>query len=350
MRNIAAAAIAVLGLGAMPAQAQPAGEPVSDISTLVHANSWPGPDQLRGAGPAGSAEGWLTPADIPGAILASAEGKSAGPRFQITLAQVGIEVTVEADDSVSDCRGTYGQSDLAPQLCALIRERGRFRHALSVGGMPVRGVVQLTVQYSINGEGGNTGLPPAPMSFSRWPVLSYRDRVQIVTQPDWRRFSKVRDGRATAIELGFRSGVVDRCVVLRPSGDAALDRATCAAAKTGIYRLDPDSSYQSLPMIVRWRRDGAVANLPVRAESQRPGPANGQALVVTGVAGTAGASARVDLSVTGAVTRCWIATSAGSDAADIAMCRALTAARFDPARDVFDEPFESTYFAQVRFE
>jgi len=54
----------------------------------------------------------------------------------------------------------------------------------------------------------------------------------------------------------------------------------------------------------------------------------------------------VDVSATGRVTRCRIRTSAGTDAGDADICRRITKAKFDPARDPQGKkvPAQNAYF------
>ncbi|WP_447725371.1 TonB family protein [Sphingomonas koreensis] len=329
---------------ACQAQAQES-DPGSIVRTYI-AYGGTSRDELRTAGPASDPNNWLTAADVPESIRAEAAGKVAGAWHQNTLAQIGLDLTVEADDRVSDCRGTFGRTDLAPQLCTLLRQRGKFLHALTLDGVAVRREASITVQYSLNGANSNVGLPPAPPG-PPWPVFSYSDGVTIASEPEWRRFARNRDGRSTAVSVAFRNGTIADCQVIKPSGSGKLDKAACAAAQTGKYNADPADRYQSLPMLVSWSRDGATVRLPVRKKWERA--AAGSDLIVRGVKG-APAAASLDISETGAVTRCRVAQSSGSDEADMAMCRAMLATRFQPARDVFDGPMAGGIRAEVRFE
>lgn len=345
-----AASAAALMLCQAPAGAQPATGGPDSIQTFVAVGGPPRAGEMRSAGTAGDASKWLTPADIPDSVRAAAQGKSAGPRYQIVLAQVGLDFDVGVDDSVSNCRARHGDVELVPKLCALILERGRFQHALTDDGIPRPGVASVVVQYSLSGPGGHVGLPPAPMAVSTWPVRDHGYKVAVAKEPEWKRFSGVRNGRTTAISLSFRDGAVAGCSVIRSSGEAALDAATCAAARTGSYTLEPGRPYQRLPMIVSWQRDRARIKVPVQPHWHRAEPLQAADLVVRGVPGATRGEAWLDITAIGAVTGCRVSRSAGSDAADLAMCKTLRSAIFKPARDVFDEPFATGYSAEVRFE
>jgi len=321
-------------------------EPGSVIRTLVTSGGF-APDEMRSAGPANDPSGWLTPSDVPEVIRTAAAGKVAGPRHQITLAQVGLKLTVEVDDRTSDCSGAYGQTDLAPQLCTLIRERGRFRHALTFDGVPVRREATITIQYSLNGSGSDVGLPPAP-SGGPWPVMSHSGGVTMESEPEWRRFGRDRDGRLTGIALTFRNGQINRCWTIKPSGNDKLDTAACAAVRTAKYNVAASGSYASLPLLVRWSRDGATVRLPVKARWEGPSLTAGDP-IIRGLRGSP-AAVWLNVAASGTVTRCRVAQSSGSDGTDVAMCRAMSAMSFNPARDVFGEAIDGFVRTEVRFE
>jgi hypothetical protein len=303
---------------------------------------------MRGAGALGKADAWLTAADIPDAIRTAADGRSTRPNNQIILAQVGLSLTVEADDSVSACSGTFGRSELAPRLCALVIARGHFQHALSVEGAPVRGTASVTVQYSIDGPGTEPSLPPSPMMPQTWPLLYYRAGIAMTQPVQW---PKAKNKEA-AILLDFGDEKPPYCRTLKSSGDTALDKATCAAAASGAY--DRQQSYGQLPMIVHWTGKKAEVQLPVSSRSTGATPVSGKPFLVRGVARAdvhnPEAAAYVEVDDAGQGTACTIRDSAGTDAADIALCGQLTAARFNPPRDVFGRPFAGTAYVPVRFE
>lgn len=349
LRMAAGAAALIAWLAPVQAQAQAGAVPEPAIATYVAEHAVAGPGELRPVMAVGEPRGWILPADIPERFRTEARGEKLQPRFQHILGQIGIELSIDDRDAITDCRGTYGHVALAPQFCEVLRRRGKFRHALTLDGKPAPGTASLTIQFSVGGEGAEIGLPPAPPAPMGWPVTHARGIATMTRQPEWRRFSKVRDGRQSAIALLLESGTVLSCKLLRSSGDAGLDAASCDAARTGAYAIEPAQTYAQLPMLVRWNRDGAQAMLPIRESYQRPTPASAGELVVRGAAGSP-AEAWLTLSQSGAVTDCRISLSAGGDAADVALCAAMRGARFNPASDVFGLPMESRYLAKVRFE
>jgi hypothetical protein len=350
--GLIAAAGAALMTWHAPARAQSASDAGPPVHTLVSDGSSPVQGQMRSAAPIGDVTTWLTTADIPDEISTEASKYVAHPSRPILLARVSLMIMVESDDSLSECRAAFGNSDLVPSVCARVRARGHFRHPLMADGTPTRGQAWITVQYSLDGPGGTTllprQLPPPPRIL--WPVYDAPYRAVIVKTPEWRTFAKVRDRRVVAISLSFADGRLDGCELRRSSGNQSLDGVTCLAARTGAYSVTPAAHYQRVPMMVHWDKEGVRVVLPLQEKAQSPTPTGPSPLIIHGAQGDAGASAWLEIDETGAVTECKVSHSGGSDAADLAMCRTLRATRFNPGRDVFGEPIADFYRADVRFQ
>lgn len=343
MRMLGALAAAAATASAAPGWAQEAAVPEINIRESGNAGSR---DMLRRATPAPGFEGWWTPADFPAGIAPTGQ--------QIAI----VDVAVTADDRTTGCIVRYESQ--GPQLgetaCRLMRERGRFRHALAFDGTPRDGIVTMWVDYRLRLPSSPPYSPPPspPPPPARWPVTMQHDWLVTERAPDWRRFGRPGAKGEVAVQILFRErdGKLD-CSVLKGSGDARLDAATCAAARSGGYALAPGSRlpFGFLPMIVRWSGREATVALP-SVEARRARPANDSALALAGVApgGVTNASPTVALAIgaDGAVTQCRVILSAGSDAADLATCAALRAAmRFVPAADVFGLAYASEWWGKV---
>lgn len=340
------AACAALALCHVPANAQTAGGPRT-IQTFIEGRGWAKAGQIRGAGALGDAHAWLTDADIPDSIRADAASRDASARYQVILAQVGLSLTIEPDDSVSDCHGTYGKSELAPQLCTLIRTRGHFQHALAADGTALRSEARMTVQYSIVGPGETASLPPPPMMPQRWPLRYFSPGASLAQPIAW---PKAKD-KEVAIMVSFDGERPPRCSTINSSGDPALDKATCDAAITGAYQRT--KSYGQLPIIVTWTGKKAATLVPVSNSGTSASPILGTPFAVHGVPHAAvhgDATAYVEVDAAGRATGCRIYASAGSDTADLALCGQLMAGRFTPATDVFGRPIPGTASVPARFD
>ena len=351
-----AACVPLLMACPAPALAQSTVTPAASVPQLfVAANSFPSGEELRAAAPIGGAATWLTPADTPASVIADARGRTAGPNSQIVLAQIGIKLVINPDDSIAECQGVYGDAYLAPDICVLIRKRGKFRHALGFDGKPVEGSITMTFQYSLSEPGGYLGLPPHPgPPPNQWPVLRQSGNVRLVgaPQPD----GPVSQSRPTEIGvfLEFQEGRVSHCQVIHREGDSALEAPTCAYLTSASFEIDNPGGFGSLPMIVQWR-DGRPSPVPpVHTVSQMARPASEDGQLVRGLPGAASlskdAAVYLQVGASGQVTECRIAESAGNDAADIAMCRHMLRSRFRPAEDVFGRPIEGRAWIRVRFE
>lgn len=320
----------------------------------VSGYGYPQANELRGVATASDPMTWFTPADVPASVHAAAGGRTAGPNNQIILVQIGIEIHVGADDTISDCYGIYGDALLAPETCALIRQRGKFRHALSLDGTPVVGAMRMTVQYSLSGPGGGSGLPPAMMSpADAWPVVRSESRMTLASAPPPRSASRSIEDDVGVI-LYFNDDKPYRCQVVHMGAAEAARMPSCDFARAATYASTNPRGNGVLPMIVRWQRGKPSLIAPIRPRSQAAEPASGDDAVVRGQPNPATlapeATAYLDIAATGQVTQCRIAKSAGTDAADVAMCKHLVQQRFRPAEDVFGQPMDSSKWVQVRFE
>jgi len=221
-------ALAVLALGSawggLAAQAPSGDRPMVSLHTVSDLDD---PAMIRAARPLPGFDAWLTPADFPPEAFNPAQARV-----------VQVKLVVSAAGAVTDCQHNSPWPDLAARACAVLRERGRFLHALDAAGRAQIGTRWMSVAFRVLRSGESDRLSPAP------PPMGYQN-----TKP-----------------------------VIR---DAALLR----------LKADPQRFIEPRPSL--W----------------------------------------LDVNAKGRVTRCRIRTSTGTDAGDAELCRRMTKAKFDPARD-----------------
>lgn len=185
--------------------------------------------------------------------------------------------------------------------------------------------------------------PPAPRE-------GLRDWVSASDYPETAR----REGRDAQVFMEVAvdaAGQPTRCRVafVQLAGGADLEKQACAIVMSrGRFRhgIDRDGNARpgTVPMVMTFslREPGQGAYWPPPPPSPMPIKAaprlrDPRALVLAGtgdVFPNRRPSALLDIDKDGRVTRCRIVASAGTDAGDAAVCRHVTALRFEAARDL----------------
>ncbi len=236
--RLATLTLLALGAGAVSAQEPEVRVPVVTLFTISDLDD---PAMIRAAKPVEGYETWLTPADFP-----------ADAFDPIRTWYVPLSIKVAADGSVSDCIPIDPVRQGGARACEVIRERGRFVHALDAEGRPQSGSRAMGAVFELRQPGKPVLASPAP------PPMGYQN-----TKP-----------------------------VIR---DAALLQLAA----------DPQKFIETAPGV--W----------------------------------------LDINAKGRVTRCRIRISTGTDAGDAEVCKRMTKAKFDPARDPQGNkvPAVGAYFA-----
>ncbi|MEN3747266.1 TonB family protein [Sphingomonas sp. HF-S3] len=302
------------------------------------------PDLLRPVSILGDRKTWVTNDDYP------AEAKRAGETGSML-----IRVSTDDRGRVSDC--VLMTHDTSPALnqtaCRLVRERGKFRHALSSEGKPVASSITLYVSFVLEERGIPTVSPGAP------PRGKYEQTLRLVSDPDWSAASPTDNPSGNVVitisaspdgDGQLRAGY---CHVTESSGDRRLDAATCNVAKAARYEPIapnlPDDKLLQLRILVRWSHGMARHELPSRP-SGTPAAIQGgrEALLAAAAAGTVSENGVVAavLGPDGKI-RCRILRSLGSDETDRAVCQYLQSkVSFKPAEDVFGRKVLETQYLE----
>ena len=179
------------------------------------------PEATRSAEPLGELRDWLSAAAFPASAFA-----------RDTQAVLYIHVAVDPAGRVASCEADPMMRDADPALaartCALIRQRGRFRHAIDADGRPVASTLRLSAWFAPPRPGGYAGPPPAPPAppSAGWgtqrPVP--RDPAALVLPADRAQFAG--DTGRVVVDVDAK-GRATRCQLLVGGGSDAGDAAVC---------------------------------------------------------------------------------------------------------------------------
>ncbi len=321
-------------------------------------------------------EGLILPDDVPSDLRnRSFEGAT------------GIELLIGADGRAHACRvlSSSGEPRLDSIACPKIQERGTFRPVRLGPGRPVETRLPATVFWWFTNE------PPLPSivpfvavpprvdpnnaALRQWPRRFWGGGIQPATLPsiqaDFPR--SIRRDAIVGLDLIVTPEGVGDCVIGVGSGDAALDAASCAAARrVELVYSRPCEICPSVnvPLQVVWRRRGGSHvrfplpwttrmgdNTPIRdpadtrtTETYVPSPRPGAFVVMPAyyrrIADRTMQRPRmvavVGLDERGRVTSCRTAGSTGNVEIDRRTCTLIVErARFTPPTDVFGDPIAS---------
>ena len=281
---------------------------------------------------------WAT--DYPAAAQAAGEG-----------GKVHLSVVVDAQDRIASC--AIFKSDAPARInaaaCAILKRRGKLRHALSMSGQPVAATAAFEMVFEPKRVRRVPMVTPLP-GIVRSGALHDETNLEFAAEPDWS--SVLPTSRAARGEVAISlhvyragNGKDDRyCAVER--GDAAVGEAACALLKErASVRLaagqEPGRYGDTLQLLLQWDRgtmryerptvregrDVEIVEWHIPWKSDAPAPDPGWAAVVLGADGK--------------VRSCQVTASTGQDAADVAACLYWrTEARFTPPLDIFGRTFD----------
>lgn len=199
---------------------------------IFEASTTGDPEMIRRSSLGDDTRDWTTPADYPAAARAE---KRAG--------EVLVDVSVTAGDKVSDCRSASpdAPADMQAAACAIVRARGKFRHALAADGTAQPGTLRLHVYFYFS-EGG---YGPAPMMTTPFPPPPGSTRAEPVDSSQF----QLRDlpAGATKQHVGVSldisaKGEVTRCRIEDFSGADAVDAAICRQLSRARFNPARDAS------------------------------------------------------------------------------------------------------------
>lgn len=323
------------------------------------------------------ANGWLSPSAMP-KLLASEAGAF--------YADTSASVVISADDSQANCRtekatlrrievrnNSKPEVPLALDVCGVLRQFVRFRHAVDVLGQPSASSVNVRLIFRRH----DAGLPSPPPPILKPSRTSGHviDETRRQTDDDWftNQFSLGAPNWTSALavhnrssknarvgvmlKLGVKQGVqvIDSCSVEVPSGDPQLDLATCTALSTSGYTRSMGEIWNwsvDYPVLVVW--NGESASMAAPAQPTVPHMPKDVSLKATDRPvdvlpdGRGAFRIQIDLNSDGRATGCTVKDTSGSDLWDAAGCRvALERARFTAARDWFGRPSKGLYEATI---
>ena len=286
-----------------------------------------------------------------------------------------LVLKIGADGSVAGCQHRGDPPPIPFGLCDAIKDK-RFLPQLANNGTAVEGLFNLSIfERSFDAQADSPLRPmfvpqgeappaltlaPSPAGLRRFPPLS-SDFSYLYREPKWAL--EPHAGWGNHSQDNPKSGLIvypsaDEliCRVLETAGSNGQDAAACEFAKT---TLAPDWSQAEpsrtglgtmVPLYILHQPDGLVAIGPkpdyVKRTriSQQSAAALEERLTQRGVFPRGREASELRLAFkgdeTGAVTHCRVARTSGSDAGDIAACKAAyEVVRLEPREDVFGTPY-----------
>jgi TonB family protein len=206
----AAFGLFVIG-GASNAQEPEARVPVVTLFTISDLDD---PAMIRTARPVEGYETWLTPDDFP------------ADAFDPTRTwYVPLSIKVAADGSVSDCTPIDPVRQGGARACEVIRERGRFIHALDAEGRAQSGSRAMGAVFELRQPGKPilaSPAPPPPGYRNTKPVI--RDAAVLQLAADPQRF--IEPAPSVWVDVSAK-GRVTRCRIRTSTGTDAGDAEIC---------------------------------------------------------------------------------------------------------------------------
>lgn len=308
-------------------------------------------EPLRRATAVDPVSDWL-PAGDPAVVLATTGTTTTGG--------VALKLSIDTAGRVSACEllRSYGDLPVFEGLCDRVTARARLTPAIDNAGTPVADRYFLSISFarSLTPQAPPVVVrEPSPVPWApgaQWPPSS-DSQVATVEKLD------LLPGGPTSAEAraqpwaGIEYSPEDPrqpCRIVKSSGDAAFDARACKAAAKGRYDVSkfekPWQRRMQLHFVLF--KDKPRALLPVQKWSGRPVASQAaRAAVVAALPAEALARVRLNVMVepSGAVSRCTIETSSGTDAGDVAACAAVRAVGpFAPATDIFGRPFKARLY------
>jgi hypothetical protein len=273
---------------------------------------------------------------------------------------VAVKLTIEPTGRVSACEllRPYGEARLFEGLCDRIAGRAQLKPAIDDAGAPVtdRFILSINVGRSFTPQTRlvvvSAPSPAPPPPGGQWPP-SWDSQLATVQKLD------LLPGGPTSAEArsepwaGIEYSPEDPrqpCRIVKSSGDAAFDARACKTAAKGRYDVSKFEKPWQRRMQLHFVLSGGKprALLPVQKWSGRPVASQAaRAAVVAALPAEALDRVRLNVMVelSGAVSRCTIETSSGTDAGDVAACAAVRAnGPFAPATDIFGRPFRAQLY------
>jgi hypothetical protein len=306
---------------------------------------------LRRANAIGMVSDWLPDNDPLVRLVAAGTNTSGG---------VAATLTVDPAGRVSACEllRPYGDAALFEGLCDRISGRAQLRPAIDDASAPVTNRFMLTIsldrsltpQTPLVVVRGLSPAPPPPGP--QWPP-SWDSQLASVEKLDLLPGGPTSPDARAEPWAGIEYSPEDPrqpCRIVKSSGDAAFDARACKAAAKGRYDVSkfekPWQRRMQLHFVLFGGKPRAL--LPVQQWSGRP-VASEAARAAVAAALPADAFARLRLNVmvaaSGAVSRCTIEASSGTDAGDVAACAAVRAnGPFALAQDIFGRPFKAQLY------
>lgn len=198
-----------------------------------------GPYLLRRVQPDGDWRQWIVAEDFPGAAFA-------GPQINLRL-----RVHIGADGAVTDCKASEQSTPRAylPRACQLLRQRGKFRHALSPEGVPVAASIALTLQLSRSvpprhsPAGERAPLPRTPVPGGVW-----RDAKRLPGELRRLDLALGLPPSRPVIELSVSAeGIATRCAMRVSTGTDAGDVALCGGLRKARFEPARGQHGDSMP-------------------------------------------------------------------------------------------------------
>lgn len=301
-------------------------------------------------------------------------------------AWIVAQVVVAADDRQTACHvesgtlrlGGYSEGSsetpLSMDICPLLRQSVRLRHAIDLNGKPIAATTKVSVIFDRIPASDPPPPALAPPKTSghvldeqgQWtdPDGAWWASYFTIASPNWsvaladRRDLPTNDMVGVFLKLSDDKGQHKiSCEVVIPGKDKRLNAATCqalsASSWSGEYARNMPDSY-AYPMTVRWQGEKAemsgflppeVPHMPDDvhinvADVPRPPFPEKRAITL-----------RMSLDERGRATRCTVMGASGNDAWDSASCRlALEKARFTAALDWFGRPARGEYDVVVDWD
>lgn len=315
-----------------PASAQDAVKPYWTVIRLFPRNEEQS-GLMRRALPIGNTDAWISAADFP-----ADQPTGDVSRF------LELRVSIDASGTITQCMAVPERglpAYFGSWACEMVRKRGTFRHALSAEGQPVADTIIIGVHFGLSSN-PFPPVPPAPPPPPAGWRPTYRPEIRMVSAPDPAAQQDPTITGSTIVDVWLsknRDGAIRaNCSTARSSGDARVDKASCAfAASAGYAFIEPGRSFGSMQLRVHWKKGRARFDTPkrdqgtpaeLRFDPAITAPAE-LAFTETGYfALTIHPGGRVD---------CRVLRTTGSDALDLRSCQAAARAHARPETNIFGE-------------
>lgn len=317
----------------------------------------------------------LAEADLPPAARGRTGFWRLYAKASLDIAPGGTVRNCVLENASIDADSSNAGLDLAGSeqaLCAILRNRARFRSAIDPAGAPLpgKGTVLFTIVQVVPVAGAPNGLPPAPVVVPPPPPVFPAGQT-VSGAPDWvpesalyMNFGKIefqpvgmarrvkpKDLGTAPLEAGLLldipSGVGPlTCAVAKPSGNAAFDREACLAVQAAGHRNWSGDPLKGYPVRVRWDGQQAAFDLPrtpTGVQFTGYGPIEVPPALADRAQRGGQVTVRVAIDVAGRIERCQVVNSSLDDQLDVAACALVRGASgYRPGQDLFGTPLAGT--------